>query len=288
MSNAAQTKKTLFGDEAVSQFRRDGFYFPIPVLTAKEVANYRCSLERTEQNHRGEIARILRSKPHLVLTWANELIRQPRILDAVENILGPNILCWGSTFFIKEARDPAYVSWHQDSTYWGLDSQDIVTAWIALSDVAVTNGAMQFVKGTHTAGQMPHRDTNDNTNMLSRGQVVEMEIDRSKIVDVPLRAGEMSFHHVRLVHGSTANTSDERRLGFAVRYIPTRVCQVVGRSSATLVRGEDSCGHFIPEPAPSVDMDPIALEFYEQEFKRQQEVLYKGASPEKAEKFRGK
>jgi ectoine hydroxylase-related dioxygenase (phytanoyl-CoA dioxygenase family) len=132
---------------------------------------------------------------------------------------------------------------------------------------------------------MTHRDTDDNANMLSRGQVVEMEINYAQVVDVPLRAGEMSIHHVRLVHGSTANTSDERRVGFAIRYIPTNVRQLVGRSSATLVRGDDFYMHFIEEPVPRENMDLVALEFYEEEFKRQQEVLYRGASPEKAEKF---
>ena len=146
--------KTLSA-EAVAQFRRDGFYFPIRVLSPEEAAAYRARLEAVERAHGGPLGGELRHKSHLLFTWLNELIRLPRIVDAVEDLLGPNLLCWSSSFFIKEARDPAFVSWHQDSTYWGLSEPDVVTAWVAFSESSIESGAMRMVPGTWTSGLVP-------------------------------------------------------------------------------------------------------------------------------------
>jgi hypothetical protein len=121
----------MLSSEAVTRYRRDGFYFPIRVLSPEEARGYRARLEAVERANRGPLGGRLRQKSHLLFTWLNELIRHPRILDAVEDLLGPDLLCWSSSFFIKEARDPAFVSWHQDSTYWGLSEPDVVTAWVA-------------------------------------------------------------------------------------------------------------------------------------------------------------
>jgi hypothetical protein len=128
--------KTL-SPESVAQYRRDGFYFPLRVLSPGEAAGHRARLEAVERERGGPLGGELRHKGHLLFTWLAELIRHPRILDAVEDLLGPNLLCWSSSFFIKEARDPAFVSWHQDSTYWGLSEPDVVTAWVALSESSI-------------------------------------------------------------------------------------------------------------------------------------------------------
>jgi ectoine hydroxylase-related dioxygenase (phytanoyl-CoA dioxygenase family) len=205
----------------------------------------------------------VRHKPHLLFTWLNDLIRHPRILDAVEDVIGPDILCWSTGFFIKNARDPSYVSWHQDSTYWGLEPPDIITAWVALSDSTLANGAMRVVPRTHAMDQVAHRDTFAPDNLLSRGQEVMVEVDDRQAVALELRAGEMSLHHVRLIHGSDPNPSDARRIGFAIRYIPTYVRQVVGgHDTATLVRGEDRFHHFEPEERPAADMSSEAIAYH--------------------------
>jgi ectoine hydroxylase-related dioxygenase (phytanoyl-CoA dioxygenase family) len=219
----------------------------------------------------------LRNKPHLVFTWINELIRDPRILDVVEDVLGPNILAWGSNFFIKDPHDEAFISWHQDSTYWGLSHPDVMTAWIALSEVTPENGAMRMLPGSHLLDQLPHKDTFAEHNLLTRGQEVQVDVDENKTVDVPLKAGEMSLHHVRIVHGSRPNTTDTRRIGLAIRYVPTYVSQTSGaRDYATLVRGEDTYHNFELEPAPKVDFgaDEIALhtKIAEESF----QILYRG------------
>lgn len=175
--------------EAVAQYRRDGFCFPIRVLSAEEARGYRGRLEAVERARGGPLGGLLRQKSHLLFTWLNELIRHPCILDAVEDLLGPDLLCWSSSFFIKEARDPAFVSWHQDSTYWGLSEPDVVTAWVALSESSVESGALRMVPGTHHE-QVAHRDTFAPGNLLSRGQEIAVEVDEARGVD--------QYHHFDL------------------------------------------------------------------------------------------
>jgi len=266
----------LLSDDAVAQYERDGYCFPVRVLSAAEAARYRARLEDYEAGTGAPIHSNMRHKTHLLFTWANELVRHPKILDAVEDIIGPDIICWTTNFFIKEARDPGFVSWHQDSTYWGLDPADVITAWVALSDAPVESGAMKFLAGTHKLDQIAHADTFHEHNLLTRGQVIEMEVDESRAVDVPLAAGEMSLHHIRLVHGSHANATDDRRIGFAIRYIPPHVRQVKLRDSAMLVRGEDTHGHYDWEPVPTADLDAAAQAAHAQAVERQVAALYEG------------
>jgi non-heme Fe2+,alpha-ketoglutarate-dependent halogenase len=264
--------------DAVARYRRDGFFFPIRVFSPAEARAYRGRLEDVERAHRG-LGGELRHKGHLLFTWLNELIRDPRILDAVEDVLGPDLLCWSSSFFIKEAGDPAFVSWHQDSTYWGLSEPDVVTAWVAFSESSIESGAMRMIPGTHTE-QVAHRDTFAPDNLLSRGQEVMVEVDEARAVDVVLHPGEMSLHHVRMFHGSPPNRSADRRIGYAIRYIPTRVRQIADgpRDTATLVRGVDAYHHFDPEEAPAADLDPAARSHHAEIMKRQGELLYRGTT----------
>ncbi|HBK08168.1 MAG TPA: phytanoyl-CoA dioxygenase [Acetobacteraceae bacterium] len=253
----------MLTETAVRQYQDQGYYSPIRVMPRAEADALRAKLEDFEADA-GILAGKLRHKSHLLFTWLNDLIRHPRILDAVEDVLGPNILCWGSSFFIKEPRNPAFVSWHQDSTYWGLDPADVMTAWVALSDSTAANGAMRVIPGSHKLAQVAHRDTFSPDNLLSRGQEVMVDVDERQAVMMPLQAGEMSLHHVRLIHGSDPNPSDLRRIGFAIRYIPTTVRQVAGsHDHATLVRGVDTYRHFEPEEWPDADMSPRALAYHE-------------------------
>jgi non-haem Fe2+, alpha-ketoglutarate-dependent halogenase len=249
-------------EELVQQYRDTGYLSPIRVLTTAEALQTRARLEAFEAGA-GPLAGKLRQKSHLLFTWLNDLIRHPRILDAVEDIVGPDILCWGTSFFIKEPHNPAFVSWHQDSTYWGLEPADIVTAWIAFSDSTTDNGAMRVVPGSHTMAQVPHRDTFRPDNLLSRGQEVMVDVNDSDADTLTLEAGEMSLHHVRLIHGSEPNPSDQRRIGFAIRYLPTYVRQVAGSHDwATLVRGLDRYGNFELEQRPDADMSEAAQRYH--------------------------
>jgi non-heme Fe2+,alpha-ketoglutarate-dependent halogenase len=260
----------------IEQYREEGFVSPIRVMSEAAAADYRRRLEAFEASSGGPLGGDLRHKSHLLFTWLSELVRHDRILDAVEDLYGPDLLCWSTNFFIKEKANPAFVSWHQDSTYWGLSKPDVVSAWIAFTPAHSGNGAMQVIPGTHKIDQMPHRDTFDKHNLLTRGQEVAVDVDAGKAVTITLEPGEMSLHHVRLVHGSPPNTSDDRRIGFAIRYVPTSVSQIAGTDSATLVRGTDRFHHFELEPSPSRDLDPALVALHKQITERNARILYRG------------
>ena len=262
--------------QQVSDFHRDGYVFPVRVLSAAQAAHYRKCLESHEAATGKPLQGNLRHKTHLLFTWADELVHNPAILDAVADVIGPDILCWNTNFFIKEASNPGFVSWHQDSTYWGLDPDDVITAWIAFTDATPENGYMQFIPGTHKVEQLPHLDTFHRDNLLSRGQEIAVEVDKSKAVGVGLRAGEMSLHHIKLVHGSEPNRTGDRRIGLAIRYIPTYVKQTKVRDAAMLVRGVDKYHHFDYEARPRADMDEAALATHAESMNRQIKALYQG------------
>lgn len=257
-------------------YRDQGFRFPIDALAEPAAQGYRAKLEAFEAEH-GRLTGGRTSKLHLMLTWMDELIRLPAILDAVEGVLGPDILCWSSAFFIKEARDPSYISWHQDGTYWGLSAPDVATAWLALSPATVASGCMKFVPGSHLA-PVGHRDTFAPDNALSRGQEVAVEVDENDAVHVVLRPGQASLHHVLLFHASEPNGSDDRRIGLAIRYVAPHVRQLNGkRDSAMLVRGRDVHGHFEPEPRPTRDMAPDAVALHDQVTQQRKAIGVTGA-----------
>src|SRR6516164_406214 len=260
----------------IEQYREEGCVFPIRVMAETEAAALRGRLEEFERHAGGPLKGNLRHKSHLLFVWLAKLVRCSAILDAVEDLYGPDLLCWTINFFIKEAADPAFVSWHQDSTYWGLSKPDVVTAWVAFTEAAETNGAMEYVPGSHQLDQIPHRDTFAKHNLLTRGQEVLVEVDCSQRRIITLRPGEMSLHHVRLVHGSPPNPSNDRRIGFAIRYIPTMVAQLAGEDNATLVRGEDRYHHFMLEPQPTRDLDPEFLALHRTITERNARILYRG------------
>lgn len=262
--------------DQVERYQRDGFVFPVRVMSEAAAATCRERIEAFERSTGGPLRGELRHKSHLLFAWIADLVRNERILDAVQDLYGADLLCWTTNFFIKEANDPAFVSWHQDSTYWGLDRPDVVTAWVALTPTNKSNGAMGFLPGTHTKDQLPHRDTFDRNNLLTRGQEVMVDVDASRQVRVCLQPGEMSLHHVQLVHGSPPNPSDDRRIGLAIRYIPTSVKQIEGDDSATLVRGVDTFHHFELEPQPSADLQPAFIALHKRIAERNASILYRG------------
>ncbi|MBV9566376.1 MAG: phytanoyl-CoA dioxygenase family protein [Bradyrhizobium sp.] len=266
----------LLSEREVADYHARGYHFPIDALDAGEVAGFRRRLEDYEAESGGPIKGEMRHRSHVLFTWIDEMVRHPKILDAVEDVLGPDILCWNTSFFIKEARDPGFVSWHQDATYWGLSSSDVATAWIAMSPANRVSGCMKFIAGTHRA-QVQHADTFDRNNLLTRGQEIAVEVDEAQAVHVELKPGQASLHHVLLFHGSEPNQSDDRRIGLAIRYIPTRLKQAVGaRDWATLVRGRDDYHHFEPAHEPKRDLEPVALAFHRMVSEEQVRVLYRG------------
>jgi ectoine hydroxylase-related dioxygenase (phytanoyl-CoA dioxygenase family) len=266
----------LLSDAAVAAYRRDGYYSPVRVMSAEDARGFRSALQAHEA-HAGEpLQGKWRHKTHLLFTWADELVHHPKIVDAVEDVIGPDILCWTTNFFIKEAANPGFISWHQDSTYWGLDPHDVITAWVALTRSDLVSGCMKVIPGTHAGDQLSHIDTFHKDNLLSRGQEIAVDVDANQAVPILLEPGEMSLHHIKLVHGSEPNRDQDRRIGFAIRYIPTYVRQTKIRDSATLVRGTDRYGHFDHEPRPQADIDQAALGAHADAVGRQFKALYQG------------
>jgi ectoine hydroxylase-related dioxygenase (phytanoyl-CoA dioxygenase family) len=265
----------------IDSFHRDGFVHPIRVMSESDALAIRSRLEEFERSTGEPLKGDLRHKSHLLFTWLDEVIHNNKIVDSIEDLYGPNLLCWSSNFFIKEARHPAFVSYHQDSTYWGLDRPDVVTAWVAFTPATRDNGAMTMIPGSHLLDQIPHRDTFAENNLLTRGQEVMVDVDETKGVTIELRPGEISLHHVRIVHGSPPNPSGDRRIGYAIRYIPTYVRQAVrGDDSATLVRGVDDHGYFRHEPRPTRDLDPAFVALHKEITGRNAKILYRGTSVE--------
>lgn len=266
--------------QQIAHYNERGYISPLTAMSVGDARLIRQRLEDFERSSGGPLKGALRHKTHLLFPWLNDLIRQTHIVDAIEDLYGENLMCWTTNFFIKEARDLAFVSWHQDSTYWGLSEPNVVTAWVALSDSNAPNGAMQVIPGTHLLNQLPHKDTFADNNLLTRGQEIAVDVDQSHAVSLELAPGEMSLHHVRIIHGSPPNASAQRRIGFAIRYIPTSVRQLRGNDSATLVRGADHFRTFEHEPRPTRDLDPELVAIHRQITEQNAKILYAGAAVE--------
>jgi non-heme Fe2+,alpha-ketoglutarate-dependent halogenase len=262
-SDVSPTKFTshhLSADD-IARFRGEGFLAPLRVMSQTDMAVRLDWLQELEAQRAGRLPPAQNVKSHLLIPWLWDLVHDARILDPVEDLLGPDILCWGAGFFDKRPGEPHHVTWHQDATYWGLSAPEAVTAWVAFTPSTHDNGCMRVSPRSHGA-QLVHIDTHDRTNMLPGRETVLVDIDEASAVDIVLAPGEMSLHHLLLVHGSRPNRSDRRRCGLAIRYIPAHLTNARGpRGTATLVRGRDH-GHFDLEQAPEAAFDPAALARY--------------------------
>jgi non-haem Fe2+, alpha-ketoglutarate-dependent halogenase len=245
-------------DVSIAQFREKGYFTPVSVLSAAEVSKYQHCFNEFEKKSGGKLMGHQRNMPHLFLKWLDELVRHPKILDAVEDLLGPNILLYHAQFFVKEPHTPDFVSFHQDSAYWSLSEAQGLSTWIALFDADLESGCMEVVPGSHVKS-IAHVDRKEDNNMLFRGQTVDVEAGEIRSVPMPLAAGEMSIHHARIIHGSGPNRSNRRRIGYSARYIPTHIARTGARDSAVLVRGVDSYHHFDLQPRPISDYEPAAV-----------------------------
>jgi ectoine hydroxylase-related dioxygenase (phytanoyl-CoA dioxygenase family) len=254
--------------EWIASYENSGYFFPIQVFSEGESATYRLAyadyIARRNEELKAlaprEHYRVL-SETHTVLPWVYAIASNTTILDVVEQLIGPNILIWSSRWFSKMPGDKTYVSWHQDATYWGLSPLKIATAWIALSESIPENGCMRVIPETHKMSLLPQIETHAPNNALTRGQEIAVDVDEKRAVDIALRPGQMSLHHVLIVHGSKANTSDKPRIGIAVRYIAPEVKQDGQRPVAVLVRGKDDYGNFdlieAPLQSPAADNENI-------------------------------
>lgn len=265
-------------------YARDGFLCPVPVFTPAETRRHRQAFEEAEARGRTAglpraVAQYTRVNAHVVMREAVEAATDPRILDAVESVLGPDLMLWSAEYIVKEPRSRGVVSWHQDLTYWGMDGSDHeVTAWVALSPASAEAGCMRFVLGSHRQAIVPHTDTFGPDNLLSRGQEIAVAVDEAEAVTAALEPGQMSLHHGRIFHASGRNTTDDRRIGLVLRFIrPDTPKAGRKRDYAMMVRGVDRHAHRHVLAPPAASFCAQALAVYEEVLADQQSVLAGGA-----------
>tara|TARA_B100000686_G_C16533589_1_gene833620 strand:+ start:42 stop:869 length:828 start_codon:yes stop_codon:yes gene_type:complete len=224
----------------LNKYNEDGYVAPIDVLSKEEAYEIRKELENIEKKWPNELEGLGRNYVHLISPVFDKVGHNRKILDAVESIIGKNILICGTTLFIKNPEEKGYVSFHQDAKYIGLEPYNWVTAWIAVTDSNENNGCMRMWPGSHKNKLLYHNQNFDENNLLTRGQSIE-SVPMKETVPVVLKAGQMSLHHPIVVHGSSLNKSNDRRIGFVIQsYIGTNVDQVLGKMYVQLARGKDS------------------------------------------------
>ncbi|MDA0664562.1 MAG: phytanoyl-CoA dioxygenase family protein [Proteobacteria bacterium] len=263
-----------------ADYARDGYVFPLDILSPAEAAELRADLEAAEDAVRADKQhlRLLRGYPARLLPSFARLVRHPKMIAAASAVLGPDLILWGSGLFIKEANTPSFVSWHQDLTYWGLDQADEVTLWVALSPATVESGCMRFIPGSHGRNIVPHADSFADNNLLTRGQEIAVEVDESDAIDVVLQPGQASIHHGHLFHASGPNGSADRRIGAAIRYIVPAMKSTAGpETEVSLISGEDRHGNFRLMPPPATRLDPADFAAVAADAERRDAVLYAGA-----------
>ena len=262
-----------------ARYAEQGFVFPLPLLDGQQVARYRADLEAAMAAHPGDggLVPFIKSQCHLLFPFADRLIREPALLDCAEAVLGPDLMVWGVSVFLKPPGSPDHITWHQDLTYWGLgSSEEEVTLWLALTQASETSGCMRFLPGSQRWDIVPHRDSFAAENMLSRGQEIALAVDEARAVPVCLAPGEASLHHGRLAHASGPNCADHPRIGIAIRYITPAVRQEVGaKDYAVLVRGHDRHNHFLTPPRPRGSPGPAELAAWQRVIDDTADYLYR-------------
>ena len=269
--------------EQIDQYHDQGFISPVKVMSEKDALLIKDELEQVEAEFPNEINAKSRNNLHLSFAFLDALAHNTIIVDAMEDLIGPNISLWASVMFIKEPSSKHYVSWHQDATYMGLDTLDFPTPWIALSPSNRETGCMTMISGSHKTKIQEHEDTFADNNILTRGQAIQ-NVDESKAVDLILRPGEMSIHHGAVIHGSQPNNSNQRRIGFSLQsYMPNNVKQVIGRNIWTHVRGlkrDDMDGILLDRPKFNMDPKTVAQRTIANE--NLSNILYRGAKEKRS------
>lgn len=270
--------------EQLDSYSKNGFVKPIRVFSREEASELRTRIEALERREVAgglpqDIQQYFRVNGQIVIPLLFEIASAKSILDAIESVLGPNLLVWSCELFIKEAGSEKIVTWHQDLTYWGMGGSDKqASAWIAITDVTEQAGCMRFVPGSHKRDLVPHIDTFSDGNLLSRGQEIAVEVDEQDAVLDDLAPGEMSIHHGRIFHASGPNRSQDRRIGMVIRYVtPDLVRSSATRDYALLVRGVDDCGNWINIAPPRALFGADEMSVYTRVTEAQAAILGEGA-----------
>lgn len=272
----------FLSNNQVAHFHENGFISPLDILSEDEALDYKNRLEQAEAEYPLALNAEHRNNPHLAFKQFDELAHHTLVLDAVEDLIGPDISLWGSVLFIKEPTSPHYVSWHQDATYMGITPQAFVTPWIALTPSNPESGCMSMIPGSHLGSIQKHAETFAEDNILTRGQVIE-DIDESSAVDLVLRPGQMSIHHARVIHGSKPNLSRQRRIGFALQaYMAPPARQTLGENHWLPVRGRDWHDGCQRLSRPQYDMSDEAVACRRLANDNWANILYQGAARKRA------
>ncbi|MEM6634360.1 MAG: phytanoyl-CoA dioxygenase family protein [Pseudomonadota bacterium] len=284
MLESLELSRGRLSEAQVARYQKDGFLFPLSVLSAEKAADYRRRLEAIERDWLSAdlplpLNSYKRVNAQAVLPMAYEIGAEPTVLDVIEGILGPDIMLYSVEFFIKEPQTRHVVTMHQDLTYWGMGgTSGMVTAWVALSAATPASGCMNFVRGSHKNSILPHADTFDDDNLLSRGQEIAVDVREEDKTAIEIHPGQMSLHHGLTIHGSGPNQTDDRRIAAVIRYVRPDVAQESGLPDYAMpLRGTDTGGNFIHYPAPAADFHSDALEIYETIRTKQAAVMMAGA-----------
>ena len=263
--------------QQVEQFRRHGSLAPVRVLSAEQTAYYRGCLEAFERKYPEHLGK-LDIKVNLLCPWVNELIRMPAILDVIEDLIGPDILCTSSNFRAKRPDGRSHAGWHQDGKYFRLEP-DLTLIFVAFNEHTVTNGCLRCIPGSHRWGYLRHSESDpDLDSILDRQQHIIDPFDEEAAVDVLLKPGEMSIHQPAMVHGSKPNRSDHRRIAWIADFVPTRAAPPSGqRHAAMLVRGVDNHHHFDVDPVPTEEMNEAALAAWGRSVNMAAAAIYEGS-----------
>ena len=261
----------------IKDYNDHGYVAPINVITSEEANKIRREIEKIENNWPNELSGLGRNYIHMISPTFDQLCHNSKILDAVESIIGKDILICGTTLFIKNPNQEGFVSFHQDAKYIGLEPHNWVTAWIAVTDSNEENGCMRMWSGSHKNNLKKHSEKFNEGNLLTRGQTVE-NVPLESTKPVILRAGQMSLHHPTIVHGSGLNKSNDRRIGFVVQsYIGSNVDQVLGKIYVQQARGKDvfKFHEHTERPVELMGKKDIALRIKANE--ELQKIFYSGA-----------
>ena len=260
----------------LKQYEDEGFVSPINIFSKDKAKEIRNEIELIEKKLPGELDKSGRYNAHLISPLLDEATHNSKILDAVESLIGKNILVCGTTLFIKNPNEKGYVSYHQDAKYIGLEPHNWVTAWVAVTDSNEENGCMKMWPGSHLDIKN-HDEKFNEENLLTRGQTVE-NVPDNEVKSVELVAGQMSLHHPRIVHGSGVNKSNDRRIGFVIQsYIGSNVKQVLGKNSVQIARGKDDFNYHEKIPRTQTLMNKDDLLIKKKENENLQEIFYKGS-----------
>ena len=262
----------------LKQYEDEGFVSPINIFSKEKAKEIRDEIELIEKEMPEELEKSGRYNAHLISPLLDEVTHNPKILDAVESLIGEDILVCGTTLFIKNPHEKGFVSYHQDAKYIGLEPHNWVTAWVAITDSNEHNGCMRMWPGSHKDHLKEHDQKFNQGNLLTRGQTVQ-NVPKEKTTPLVLTAGQMSLHHPTTVHGSDINKSDDRRIGFVIQsYIGANVKQVLGKNSVQIARGKDDFNFHekIGRTKSLMNEDDIKLKKQENDYL--QEIFYKDSS----------